>query len=127
MRPLIAAALAIAVAGAAFAAAQRLGDDDAPPRASSLIQATTGSGDHDVVVTVANRKRVVVPDLIGSRDHQARARLRKLGLRSKVVQLREVAGLSGGTIVDQVPAPGKRIMQGSLVRLTMSRGPSSVP
>jgi serine/threonine-protein kinase len=74
-----------------------------------------------VVLTVSRgRRRVAVPALIGQRESQAGAALRRVGLRANVIRV--PASEPRGIVVDQNPAAGARTPRGSSVRLNVSSG-----
>ena len=69
-------------------------------------------------------ERVDVPDTVGTNVADARARLRDLGLRVRV--LRVVAADPAGTVVRQSPQAGARVREGATVTLRVSTGPAEV-
>lgn len=65
-----------------------------------------------------------VPDLEGLTLASARSRLRELGLRSTVTEVR--SSQPAGTVVGQSPGPGTEVRAGSTVLVRVSSGPTTV-
>jgi serine/threonine-protein kinase len=91
---------------------------------------TPGSGTRvarraTVVVDVATRVRVEVPNVTGVSSRQAVRRLKARGLGAMVTQVRSLA--PAGSVVRQRPVAGTRAPKGSRVALAVSRGAVSVP
>ncbi|CAA9431901.1 MAG: Serine/threonine-protein kinase PknB [uncultured Quadrisphaera sp.] len=77
------------------------------------------SNDPAPVVTVA------VPDLVDGTDREAREALGAAGL-TFVEAGREADDSPNGTVIDQDPAAGAEVTEGSDVRVTVSSGPAAV-
>lgn len=102
--------------------------------AGRVLEQSPGPGtevDEDSVVALDVSKartptveRVDVPDTVGTNVTDARARLRDLGLRVRV--MRVVAPDPAGTVVGQSPQRGARVREGATVTLRVSTGPSEV-
>ena len=69
-------------------------------------------------------ERVELPDTVGTSADAARARLRDLGLRVRVVRV--VAPDPAGTVVGQSPGDGVEVREGTTVTLRVSTGPAEV-
>ena len=68
--------------------------------------------------------RITVPGVVGSDRAAAQARLERAGLRSRVV--RRTSSRRVGRVLGQDPAAGAKVQDGSVVTLTVSRGPAHV-
>ena len=64
---------------------------------------------------------VAVPRLIGLSEEDATAQLEELGLLVSDVEVRFRFGLDQGKVIEQEPAPGREIEEGSGVRLVVGR------
>ncbi|HET8528204.1 MAG TPA: PASTA domain-containing protein [Gaiellaceae bacterium] len=73
-----------------------------------------------VVITAKS----TVPKLIGIKLQAAEFQLKEAKLGSKVV--RRASAKKTGTVLGQAPKPGKRVVQGSVVTLTVSKGKPGV-
>jgi beta-lactam-binding protein with PASTA domain len=73
-----------------------------------------------VVVTAKS----TVPKLTGIKLQAAEFQLKERKLESKVV--RHASGKKAGTVLAQAPKPGKKVVQGSVVTLTVSKGKPGV-
>jgi eukaryotic-like serine/threonine-protein kinase len=67
--------------------------------------------------------RVVVPNVTGTREPEARALLRERGFSIEVV--REPSAEREGVVLTQDPRGGSRVARGSLVTITVSTGPQA--
>ena len=83
-------------------------DDNGSPRSAS------------VVVTAKS----TVPKLTGIKLQAAEFQLKERKLESKVV--RRASGKKAGSVIAQSPKPGKQVVQGSVVMLTVSKGKPGV-
>lgn len=105
-------------------------DDPAGTVLSQSPSAGTALADGSVVtLEVAKARepaveRVELPDSVGSGVADARARLRDLGLRVRVVRV--VAPDAAGTVVGQSPRAGAEVREGTTVTLRVSTGPAEV-
>ena len=64
---------------------------------------------------------VVVPDLAGLPEAEARARLGRVNLRIGALEPQDTAAGTEGTVLRQSPPPGTRVPPGSAVRLWIAR------
>ncbi|MEZ4415376.1 MAG: PASTA domain-containing protein [Gemmatimonadota bacterium] len=64
---------------------------------------------------------VAMPRLIGLSEEEATEQLEALGLRVGDVEVRFRFGLDQGKVIEQEPAPGRQIEEGSTVRLVVGR------
>ena len=72
-------------------------------------------------------KEVVVPDLTGKTEAEARQILEKNGLTLKVSQTRFVPGVPEGRIVEQNPPKGTSLKTGRSVKVLVSLGRTKIP
>lgn len=70
---------------------------------------------------------VRVPALTGLRQDAAALRLQELGLKLTVADRRFSSSAPEGTIIDQQPAPGTRVGDGTTVRVSVSAGSETFP
>ena len=70
------------------------------------------------------RAKVSVPDVVGSAQVDARARLEAAGLTLRVVDV--TSSRPAGTVVSQAPASGTSLSKGAEVRLDVSKGAAPV-
>jgi beta-lactam-binding protein with PASTA domain len=92
--------------------------------AQSPARGTDVEPDTVVTIDVAEAPEPVlvrVPELVGERSADARARLRELGLRA--TQRPAESSEPAGTVVGQTPAAGAEVREGSAVTLRVSTGP----
>jgi beta-lactam-binding protein with PASTA domain len=74
-----------------------------------------------VVLEVAKgRASVSVPNVVGRSQQDAAAALQQAGLRARAVQV--PSSQAKGTVIAESPAAGRKVAQGSTVRLNVSRG-----
>ncbi len=66
-------------------------------------------------------QNVVVPDLAGLPEAEARARLGRVNLRIGALEPQDTAAGTEGTVVRQAPPPGTRVPPGSAVQLWIAR------
>ena len=84
----------------------------------------------EVDLLVSGGPRLVnieMPDLRGMAQAEAEGVLREIGLNVGIISHQESNQYFVGQVVSQDVAPGRNIMQGSTVHLTISRGPGPSP
>ncbi|MEZ4422199.1 MAG: PASTA domain-containing protein [Gemmatimonadota bacterium] len=87
------------------------------PEAGALVELPA-----QVLVSVSlGPPLVAVPRLVGMSEEEARAALEALGLRISDVEVRFRFGLDQGKVIEQEPAPGREVEEGSAVRLVVGR------
>jgi beta-lactam-binding protein with PASTA domain len=89
---------------------------------SSGVQVTVGAAVN--LVVSAGQVTVVVPDVRGAKQSDATSRLTAAGLVPQVGQT--YSSQPAGRVISQGPAPGSVVAQGSMVTLSVSRGPAPV-
>ena len=67
--------------------------------------------------------RVVVPSTIGATQEEVSRALSPLGLRYIVAEKRFSEDIPAGSVIESIPAGGKRIEQAGTLKLVISRGP----
>jgi beta-lactam-binding protein with PASTA domain/tRNA A-37 threonylcarbamoyl transferase component Bud32 len=70
--------------------------------------------------------QVAVPDVIGETEDNARSALEAAGLRVGEVTAKETVDEDPGTVLEQSPAKGKTVAEGSAVTLTVAKAPPDV-
>jgi eukaryotic-like serine/threonine-protein kinase len=78
-----------------------------------------------VTIKVSTGKREVrVPSVVGKTEADAVAEITRAGLEAKSVQIN--SGQPAGIVTAQAPAPGTTMVEGSEVRINVSKGPAPV-
>lgn len=103
--------------------------DDNYPEDTVLAQtpksgATVAKGTAVDLVVSSGKARVTVPDVVGMKLADARAKLKEYGLGSEVIQ-----GFSDeptGNVYDQSPDAGSDVTSGAVVTIRVSKGPEMV-
>lgn len=72
--------------------------------------------------TESSTKEVVVPDLLGKTEEEAKEALDKLELGYKVVESKESDKYDKGQIMEQTPGKGEKVKENSTVKLVISLG-----
>lgn len=75
----------------------------------------------DIVVATQKAKVFVMPDLKGMTTNEARTKLAELKLKINDIQDRYTDQQTGGTVVDQSPAPGQETNEGAEVIIVVAR------
>ncbi|NQW71549.1 MAG: Stk1 family PASTA domain-containing Ser/Thr kinase [Actinobacteria bacterium] len=92
---------------------------DQDPAEGSAVDAGTA-----VSITISTGN-LVVPDLIGASEEQARSDIVQAGFTVQVVY-QESADFIEGTVIDQAPLPGGQLARGALVTITVVTAPLPV-
>jgi serine/threonine-protein kinase len=95
-------------------------------RTSTTVVVTTPPAATTPTTTARTRTTpasVAIPDLVGETATNARARLRRLGLRATLTPATSTQ--QAGTIVDQAPRPGAKATKGGVVTLSVARAASA--
>jgi serine/threonine-protein kinase len=89
---------------------------DQEPAEGSAVDAGTA-----VSITISTGN-IVVPDVIGSSEAQARSDIVQAGFEAQVVY-QESAEFIDGSVIAQAPLPGGQLARGSLVTITVATAP----
>jgi serine/threonine-protein kinase len=91
-----------------------------PPENSQLEKGRTV-----VLIVSTGKPRVNVPDVTGRQEEAARRTLEEAGLKVDVTE-EETQDREAGTVLDQAPAAGTEVEEGSTVKLTVAKAPPRV-
>jgi eukaryotic-like serine/threonine-protein kinase len=84
----------------------------------------TDKGNPVTIVVSTGQPKVDVPDVRGDQATDAVAEITRQGLVAKVVRIN--SDKETGTVTGQDPAPGKRVVKGTSVRINVSEGPKPI-
>jgi serine/threonine-protein kinase len=79
------------------------------------------------IVTPHERERVIVPNLVGLEQEEAKKLLERLGLRLEIVGERHHDSIPALSVVEQTIPPGRIARKGDTVGVVISQGPSFLP
>jgi eukaryotic-like serine/threonine-protein kinase len=92
-----------------------------PAEGTSVRRGTTVT-----LIVSRGRERVAVPDVTGRTREEAERLLRDAGLQPAVTE-RESAQVEAGTVLEQEPTAGARVVLGRTVELVVAREPEEIP